>query len=245
MGLRFLKPSSIPGVFFGRTVSCSVWDQRGGISSTREEIPRNPRFPQDGILLGAVGAYDWNGAVLKETSSGKVIPPRESYLQEFPEELKNHGAYLGGEAREIRGFIPKNRIFLMENLWDGAELRVLIWEEPGSDLGAGLKSRSSRASRSLERSQSAAGISCPGRKYLLGLIHSMCSHRSSGIKISQKNIGPGCGMRPLLGDAAGREVGFCGILWDRHLGALPWECGHGIHPWGESCGCPMGIPGNF
>ncbi|NXA36201.1 ITA11 protein, partial [Eudromia elegans] len=50
---------------------------------------------EDGVLLGAVGAYDWNGAVLKETSSGKVIPLRESYLQEFPEELKNHGAYLG------------------------------------------------------------------------------------------------------------------------------------------------------
>uniref|UniRef100_G3VRC7 Integrin subunit alpha 11 n=1 Tax=Sarcophilus harrisii TaxID=9305 RepID=G3VRC7_SARHA len=50
---------------------------------------------EDGILLGAVGAYDWNGAVLKETSGGKVIPHRESYLKEFPEELKNHGAYLG------------------------------------------------------------------------------------------------------------------------------------------------------
>ncbi|XP_034291379.1 integrin alpha-11 [Pantherophis guttatus] len=50
---------------------------------------------EDGILLGAVGAYDWNGAVLKETSSGKVVPHRESYLQEFPDELKNHGAYLG------------------------------------------------------------------------------------------------------------------------------------------------------
>ncbi|KAM3927248.1 integrin alpha-11 [Leptodactylus fuscus] len=50
---------------------------------------------EDGILLGAVGAYDWNGAVLKETSSGKVIPRRESYLKEFPDELKNHAAYLG------------------------------------------------------------------------------------------------------------------------------------------------------
>lgn len=50
---------------------------------------------QDGVLLGAVGAYDWNGAVLKETSGGKLIPYRESYLKEFPEELKNHGAYLG------------------------------------------------------------------------------------------------------------------------------------------------------
>ncbi|XP_037547485.1 integrin alpha-11a [Nematolebias whitei] len=50
---------------------------------------------EDGILVGAVGAYDWNGAVLKETRQGKVIPPKSSYMQEFPEELKNHGAYLG------------------------------------------------------------------------------------------------------------------------------------------------------
>ncbi|KAG7473347.1 hypothetical protein MATL_G00094710 [Megalops atlanticus] len=50
---------------------------------------------EDGILVGAVGAYDWNGAVLKETRQGKVIPPKSSYLDEFPEELKNHGAYLG------------------------------------------------------------------------------------------------------------------------------------------------------
>uniref|UniRef100_A0A673BAN4 VWFA domain-containing protein n=1 Tax=Sphaeramia orbicularis TaxID=375764 RepID=A0A673BAN4_9TELE len=50
---------------------------------------------EDGILVGAVGAYDWNGAVLKETRQGKVVPPKSSYMQEFPEELKNHGAYLG------------------------------------------------------------------------------------------------------------------------------------------------------
>ncbi|XP_028679015.2 integrin alpha-11a [Erpetoichthys calabaricus] len=50
---------------------------------------------EDGILLGAVGAYDWNGAILKETGHGKVVPPKVSYRHEFPEELKNHGAYLG------------------------------------------------------------------------------------------------------------------------------------------------------
>ncbi|XP_072529869.1 integrin alpha-11 [Salminus brasiliensis] len=50
---------------------------------------------EDGVLVGAVGAYDWNGAVLKETRNGKVIPPKSSYLKEFPDELKNHGAYLG------------------------------------------------------------------------------------------------------------------------------------------------------
>uniref|UniRef100_A0A8B9GT93 Integrin subunit alpha 11 n=1 Tax=Astyanax mexicanus TaxID=7994 RepID=A0A8B9GT93_ASTMX len=31
---------------------------------------------EDGVLVGAVGAYDWNGAVLKETQNGKVIPPK-------------------------------------------------------------------------------------------------------------------------------------------------------------------------
>lgn len=76
------------------------YGQRGGeLSPLGKKYPQTtPALPQDGILLGAVGAYDWNGAVLKETSSGKVIPLRESYLQEFPEELKNHGAYLGEKA---------------------------------------------------------------------------------------------------------------------------------------------------
>ncbi|XP_049634566.1 integrin alpha-11 [Suncus etruscus] len=50
---------------------------------------------EDGILLGAVGAYDWTGAVLKDTGAGKLIPVQDSYLQEFPKELRNHGAYLG------------------------------------------------------------------------------------------------------------------------------------------------------
>ncbi|MGH0164650.1 UNVERIFIED_CONTAM: hypothetical protein FKN15_047943 [Acipenser sinensis] len=61
-----------------------------------------PPLPQDGILVGAVGAYDWNGAVLMETGHGRVIPPKEAYLQEFPEELKNHGAYLGECNRETQ-----------------------------------------------------------------------------------------------------------------------------------------------
>lgn len=40
--------------------------------------------------------------MLKETNAGKVIPHRESYLKEFPEELKNHAAYLG-EALATEG----------------------------------------------------------------------------------------------------------------------------------------------
>lgn len=55
-------------------------------------------------MVGAVGAYDWNGAVLKETRQGKVVPPKWSYAQEFPEELKNHGAYLGKYCDILRNF---------------------------------------------------------------------------------------------------------------------------------------------
>lgn len=63
------------------------------VSSARSKFAAFPL--QDGILVGAVGAYDWNGGVLKETRQGKVVPPKSSYTEEFPEELKNHGAYLG------------------------------------------------------------------------------------------------------------------------------------------------------
>ncbi|NXD86402.1 ITA11 protein, partial [Halcyon senegalensis] len=86
VGLAGQPTSFSPSTFAGNEISFGLEMSQTGFSS---------HVVEDGILLGAVGAYDWNGAVLKETSSGKVIPLRESYLQEFPEELKNHGAYLG------------------------------------------------------------------------------------------------------------------------------------------------------
>ncbi|KAB5586999.1 hypothetical protein PHYPO_G00007920 [Pangasianodon hypophthalmus] len=49
----------------------------------------------DGILFGMVGAYDWEGGVLKEGINGRVMPPREAFEEEFPVKLKNHAAYLG------------------------------------------------------------------------------------------------------------------------------------------------------
>lgn len=42
-----------------------------------------------------VGAYDWEGGVLKESKEGQLIPSREAFEKEFPLELKNHAAYLG------------------------------------------------------------------------------------------------------------------------------------------------------
>ncbi|KAJ8005049.1 hypothetical protein DPEC_G00142620, partial [Dallia pectoralis] len=42
-----------------------------------------------------VGAYDWDGGVLKEGPGGRIVPTREAFESEFPQELKNHAAYLG------------------------------------------------------------------------------------------------------------------------------------------------------
>ena len=47
-----------------------------------------------------VGAYDWDGGVLKEGINGRIVPPREAFESEFPLELKNHAAYLGTDITD-------------------------------------------------------------------------------------------------------------------------------------------------
>ncbi|KAM9853951.1 integrin alpha-11-like [Aulostomus maculatus] len=110
---------------------------------------------KDGVLLGAVGAYDWNGAVLKETKHGKVVPPKSSYMEEFPEELKNHGAYLGysvGSLISSRGsqlyvagaprfnHTGKVIIFSLKNTGNLTILHALLGEQIGSYFGSELLS---------------------------------------------------------------------------------------------------------
>ncbi|XP_067446808.1 integrin alpha-11 isoform X1 [Thunnus thynnus] len=110
---------------------------------------------KDGILLGAVGAYDWNGAVLKETKHGKVVPPKSSYKEEFPEELKNHGAYLGysvGSLISSHGYqlyvagaprfnhSGKVIIFTLKNTGNLTILNALLGEQIGSYFGSELLS---------------------------------------------------------------------------------------------------------
>ncbi|XP_034444174.1 integrin alpha-11 isoform X1 [Hippoglossus hippoglossus] len=110
---------------------------------------------KDGVLLGAVGAYDWTGAVLKETKHGKVVPPKSSYREEFPEELKNHGAYLGysvGSLVSARGsqlyvagaprfnHTGKVIIFTLKNTGNLTILHGLLGEQIGSYFGSELLS---------------------------------------------------------------------------------------------------------
>ncbi|KAM9782665.1 integrin alpha-10 [Neosynchiropus ocellatus] len=105
----------------------------------------------DGILFGMVGAYDWDGGVLKEGFNGRIMPAREAFESEFPLELKNHAAYLGytvssvivGDWRRlyIAGaprFKHKGKVILFE-LSDDGDVKIvqaLNGEQIGSYYGS-------------------------------------------------------------------------------------------------------------
>ncbi|XP_028280331.1 integrin alpha-10 [Parambassis ranga] len=105
----------------------------------------------DGILFGMVGAYDWDGGVLKEGTNGQIIPPREAFESEFPLELKNHAAYLGytvssvivGDWRRLYvagapRFKHKGKVILFELSDDGDVniVQALNGEQIGSYYGS-------------------------------------------------------------------------------------------------------------
>uniref|UniRef100_A0A3Q4AL80 VWFA domain-containing protein n=1 Tax=Mola mola TaxID=94237 RepID=A0A3Q4AL80_MOLML len=104
----------------------------------------------DGILFGMVGAYDWDGGVLKEGSKGRIVPPREAFESEFPLELKNHAAYLYTVSSVIIGdkrslyvagaprFKHKGKVILFE-LSDEGDVNIvqaLNGEQIGSYYGS-------------------------------------------------------------------------------------------------------------
>uniref|UniRef100_A0A4W6FRI1 Integrin subunit alpha 10 n=1 Tax=Lates calcarifer TaxID=8187 RepID=A0A4W6FRI1_LATCA len=105
----------------------------------------------DGILFGMVGAYDWDGGVLKEGTNGRIVPPREAFESEFPLELKNHAAYLGytvssvivGDWRRLYvagapRFKHKGKVILFElsNEGDVNIVQALNGEQIGSYYGS-------------------------------------------------------------------------------------------------------------
>lgn len=58
-----------------------------------------------------VGAYDWEGGILKEGIDGRVMPPREAFEEEFPVKLKNHAAYLGNFSSTELGTVSGHHYF--------------------------------------------------------------------------------------------------------------------------------------
>ncbi|XP_031747324.1 integrin alpha-10 [Xenopus tropicalis] len=106
---------------------------------------------EDGLLFGMVGAYDWDGAVLKESSHGRVLPPRSAFQKEFPVKMKNHAAYLGytvssitlrsGRSLYVAGaprFKHKGKVILFEMPWNGglSISQALVGEQIGSYFGS-------------------------------------------------------------------------------------------------------------
>ncbi|XP_073423052.1 integrin alpha-10 [Dendrobates tinctorius] len=106
---------------------------------------------EDGILFGTVGAYDWDGAVLKETLNSRIMPPRSAFEKEFPVKMKKHAAYLGytvssitlrsGKTVYIAGaprFKHKGKVILFEMSRTGDIIisQALLGEQIGSYFGS-------------------------------------------------------------------------------------------------------------
>ncbi|XP_042295966.1 integrin alpha-10 [Sceloporus undulatus] len=106
---------------------------------------------EDGILFGTVGAYDWDGAVLKESRTERIIPPRQAFESEFPLRLKNHAAYLGyavssikfrnGKGLYVAGaprFKHKGKVILFEMGTEGtlSVAQALTGDQIGSYFGS-------------------------------------------------------------------------------------------------------------
>uniref|UniRef100_A0AAQ5ZX90 VWFA domain-containing protein n=1 Tax=Amphiprion ocellaris TaxID=80972 RepID=A0AAQ5ZX90_AMPOC len=138
-----------------RIFSLEGHNQGRGYSLQMAQAGFSSHLVKDGVLLGAVGAYDWNGAVLKETKHGKVVPPKSSYQDEFPDVLKNHAAYLGysvGSLISARGsqlyvagaprfnHTGKVIVFTLKNTGNLTILQALLGEQIGSYFGSELLS---------------------------------------------------------------------------------------------------------
>ncbi|KAM8921129.1 integrin alpha-10 [Pelodytes ibericus] len=106
---------------------------------------------EDGILFGTVGAYDWDGAVLKDSSQGSILPPRAAFEKEFPVKMKNQAAYLGytvssitlhsGKGLYVAGaprFKHKGKVILFEMFQNGSVMisQALVGEQIGSYFGS-------------------------------------------------------------------------------------------------------------
>ncbi|XP_059727416.1 LOW QUALITY PROTEIN: integrin alpha-10 [Haemorhous mexicanus] len=57
---------------------------------------------EDGILFGMVGAHGWEGGVLQERPSGRLVPAPAAFREEFPPHLRNHAAYLGYSVSSLQ-----------------------------------------------------------------------------------------------------------------------------------------------
>uniref|UniRef100_A0A6Q2XAE0 VWFA domain-containing protein n=1 Tax=Esox lucius TaxID=8010 RepID=A0A6Q2XAE0_ESOLU len=121
------------------------------VLSHLSQTPFHVFLLQDGILFGMVGAYDWDGGVLKEGTEGRIMPTREAFESEFPQELKNHAAYLGytvssvmvGDWRRLYvagapRFKHKGKVILFELSNDGDVniVQALNGEQIGSYYGS-------------------------------------------------------------------------------------------------------------
>uniref|UniRef100_A0A3Q2Y2G7 Integrin, alpha 10 n=1 Tax=Hippocampus comes TaxID=109280 RepID=A0A3Q2Y2G7_HIPCM len=135
-----------------RIFSLETLGNQSSFHMEMSQIGFSTHLLDDRILFGMVGAYDWDGGVLKEGASGRIVPAREAFESEFPLELKNHAAYLYTVSSVLVGdwrrlyvagaprFKHKGKVILFELSDDGDVniVQALNGEQIGSYYGSEL-----------------------------------------------------------------------------------------------------------
>uniref|UniRef100_A0A3Q3AN88 Integrin, alpha 11b n=1 Tax=Kryptolebias marmoratus TaxID=37003 RepID=A0A3Q3AN88_KRYMA len=132
-----------------RIFSLEGYTQGKGFGLQMAQAGFSSCFVQDGVLLGAVGAYDWNGAVLKETKHGKIVPPKSSYKDDFCSLVLGYslGSVISSSGSQLYvagaprfNHTGKVIIFTMKNTGNLTILQALLGEQIGSYFGSELLS---------------------------------------------------------------------------------------------------------
>nr|XP_040020706.1 integrin alpha-10 [Gasterosteus aculeatus aculeatus] len=122
------------------TLEGTLGNNKSSFHMEMSQIGFSTHTMDDGILFGMVGAYDWDGGVLKEGSNGQIIPPREAFESEFPLELKNHAAYLGYTVSSVT-VSDKKRLYVAGAPRFKHKGKVILFElssEGGVDIAQAL-----------------------------------------------------------------------------------------------------------
>ncbi|XP_061631087.1 integrin alpha-11-like [Phyllopteryx taeniolatus] len=209
---------------------------------------------QDGLLVGVVGAYDWNGAVLKQSPHGNLLLAQAAYGDQFPEELRNHAAYLGyslgslvptGASRDeilVAGaprFNHSGKVvaFTLDRRGNVDVLQALLGEQMGSYYGSVLLSMDVDGDSRSDLLLVAAPMYCSHDAHETGkvYIHTLDTHAKAPLALQgallpspahNSRFGAALAQIPDVNADGFNDLAVGAPLEDDHRGALYLYHGH-------------------
>ncbi|XP_044301876.1 integrin alpha-1 isoform X2 [Varanus komodoensis] len=89
-------------------------------------------YSQDWVMLGAVGAYDWNGTVVMMKEDAIVTPANDTFYDEFTEKNEPLAAYLGYTVTSAS--VPAETLYIAGQPRYNHTGQVIIYRMRGTDI---------------------------------------------------------------------------------------------------------------